>query len=50
MEYYSAIRHKGIRKFEGKEIELHKIILSEVTQYYKDKHDTLTHRWILTVK
>ena len=38
MEYYSAVKNNGIRKFEGKGMELEKIILSEVAQTWKDQH------------
>jgi hypothetical protein len=31
MEYYSAIKNKGILSFESKWIELENIILSEIT-------------------
>jgi hypothetical protein len=36
MEYYSAIKNKGIMDFAGKWMELANIILSEVTQTQKD--------------
>ena len=39
MEYYSAEKNNGILKFAGKWMELEEIILSEVTQSQKDKHD-----------
>jgi hypothetical protein len=32
MEYYSAIKNKGILSFAGKLVEIVNIILSEVTQ------------------
>ena len=38
MEYYSAIKTKGIMNFAGKWMELENI-LSEVTQTQKDMHD-----------
>ena len=38
MEYYSAMKNKGIMKFAGQWMELENIILSEVTQTQKDKH------------
>ena len=37
--YYSTLKNNGIRKFAGKWIELENIILTEVTQTEKDKHD-----------
>ena len=40
--YYSAVKNKETRKFEGKWIKL--------TQAEKDKHGVLTHKLILTVK
>ena len=40
MEYYSVVKNNNIRKFASKWMELEKkIILSEVTQTQKDKHD-----------
>jgi hypothetical protein len=38
MEYYPAIKNKGILSFPGKWMELENIILSEVTQTQKDMH------------
>jgi hypothetical protein len=38
VEYYSASKNNDIMKFEGKWMELEKIILSEETQTQKDKH------------
>lgn len=39
MEYYSStIKNKGIMKFPGKWMELKNIILSEVTQIWKDMY------------
>jgi hypothetical protein len=38
MEYYSAIKKKGILSFAGKWMELENIILNEVTQTQKDVH------------
>lgn len=38
MKYYSAIKKNEIMNFEGKWVELGKIILSEVTQAQKDKY------------
>ena len=38
MEYYSADKNNDIKKFQGKWMELKKIILSEVTQTQKDKY------------
>ena len=38
MEYYSGLKNNDIMKFEGKWVELGKIILSEVTPIQKDKH------------
>ncbi|KAL6041615.1 hypothetical protein STEG23_034746 [Scotinomys teguina] len=39
MEYYSAEKNNNIMKFAGKQKELENIILSEVTQTQKDKHE-----------
>jgi hypothetical protein len=39
MEYYLVIRNKDIMKFVVKCMESENIILSEVTQTYKDIHD-----------
>ncbi|KAL6089814.1 hypothetical protein STEG23_025762, partial [Scotinomys teguina] len=39
MEYYAAEKNNDIMKFAGKWMELENIILSEVTQTQKDKHD-----------
>lgn len=53
MEYYSAIKSKDTRKFEGRWTELEKNILGEVTQMDKDKHgmySVLTLKCILAVK
>ncbi|KAL6083721.1 hypothetical protein STEG23_014620 [Scotinomys teguina] len=41
MEYYSAEKNNDIMKFAGKWMELENIILSEVTQTQKDKHEAL---------
>ncbi|KAL6056434.1 hypothetical protein STEG23_035706 [Scotinomys teguina] len=41
MEYYSAEKNNNIMKFAGKWMELENIILSEVTQTRKDKHDSI---------
>ncbi|KAL6050778.1 hypothetical protein STEG23_015316, partial [Scotinomys teguina] len=41
MEYYSAEKNNDIMRFAGKWRELENIILSEVTQTQKDKHDHL---------
>jgi hypothetical protein len=38
MEYYLAIKNKGIMNFAGKWMKLEIIILSEVTQSQKDMH------------
>jgi hypothetical protein len=38
MEYYLAIKNNDIIKFAGKQMELEKIILSEVAQTQKDTH------------
>jgi hypothetical protein len=38
LEYFSAIKNKGITNFSGKWMELENIILSEVTQVQKDMH------------
>jgi hypothetical protein len=38
MEYYSAIKNKGIMYFADRLITLENIILSEVTQTQKDMH------------
>jgi hypothetical protein len=38
MEYYSAIKNKGIMNFAGKWMELENISLIEVTQSPKDIH------------
>jgi hypothetical protein len=39
MEYYAAIKNNDFMKFLGKWMELHYIILSEVTQSQKNTHD-----------
>ena len=39
MEYYSAIRNNDFKKFLGKWMELKNIILSEVTQSQKNRHN-----------
>jgi hypothetical protein len=39
MEYYSAITNNEFIKFLGKWMDLEDIILSEVTQSQKKKHD-----------
>ena len=39
MEYYSAIKNDEFMKLLGKSMELKNIILSEVTQSQKNKHD-----------
>ena len=39
MEHYSAIKNNDIMKSAGKLLEIENIILSEVTQTQKDKHD-----------
>ena len=36
MQYYSAIKTKGIMNFAGKCMELENVILSEVTQTQKN--------------
>ena len=39
VEYYSAVKNRNTRKFEGKWMELKKkIILSEITLVQRDKH------------
>lgn len=40
VEYYSAIKNKGIMKYAGKWMELQMFILSEVIQTEKDTHGT----------
>jgi hypothetical protein len=37
MEYYSAIKEDEIMSFAGKWMELENIMLSEISQSYKDK-------------
>lgn len=37
IRYYSPVKKREIMKFEGKLVELEKIILSEATQTPKDK-------------
>lgn len=39
MEYYRAVKNNYIMKFTGKWMELGKIILSELAQPRKEKHD-----------
>jgi hypothetical protein len=39
MEYYSAIQNNEFMKFLGKWMHLEDIILSEVTQSQKNRHD-----------
>ena len=36
MKYYSGVTNNGIRKFEGKWMEVEKVILSEITKTQKD--------------
>jgi hypothetical protein len=38
VEYYSAIKNKGIMNFSGKWMELENIILSEVAETQNDMH------------
>jgi hypothetical protein len=38
MKYYSAFKNEDIMNFAGKGMELENIILSEVTQTWKDMH------------
>lgn len=38
MGYYSAVKNNDIIKSKGKQMELGKIILSEIIQIHKDKH------------
>ena len=40
MEYYTAIKKNDIMKVTGKWIDLENIILSEVTLFQKNTHDT----------
>ncbi|KAL6039757.1 hypothetical protein STEG23_037491 [Scotinomys teguina] len=40
MEYFSAEKNNDIMKFAGKWVELQNVILSEVTQTHKDKHES----------
>ena len=44
MEYYSAIKNKGIMEFAGKCMKLENIILSEVTQTQKPTRCVLTYK------
>ena len=46
MEYYSAINKNEILPFAATWMDLENIILSEVSQTQKDKHDT-TYMWNL---
>jgi hypothetical protein len=39
MEYYSAIKNNEFMKFLGKWMDVEDIILSEVTQSQKNRHD-----------
>ena len=39
MKYYSAIKNNDFMKFTGKWMELENIILSDVTQSQRNKHD-----------
>jgi hypothetical protein len=39
MEYYSAIKNNNFMKFLGRLMDLEDIILSEVTQSQKNRHD-----------
>ena len=45
-EYYSTIKMKRMRPFEGTWMELEMIILHEVSQTEKDKYD-ITYMWNL---
>ena len=47
MEYYTVV--KNILKVANKLTEMEKKILSEVTQFQKDKWFVLTHNWILGI-
>jgi hypothetical protein len=38
IEYYSAIKNRGIMKFAGKWMELENIMLSEITKIQNDIH------------
>lgn len=40
MEYYSAVKNKGIMNFAGDWMELESIILCEVAKSQKDMHGT----------
>jgi mRNA deadenylase 3'-5' endonuclease subunit Ccr4 len=48
MDYYSAIKNKGIIGFAGKWMELENI-LSEVSQIQKAMH-VFTNKWLLAKK
>ena len=39
MQYYSAIRNNGLVKFSRKWLHLENIILSEITQSQKSRHN-----------
>ena len=50
MEYYAAIKNDELVSFVGTWMNLETIILSNLTQEQKIKHQTphaLTHRWVL---
>ncbi|KAL6070436.1 hypothetical protein STEG23_032312 [Scotinomys teguina] len=42
IEYYTVEKNIDVKKFAGKRMELENVILSEVTQTQKDKHDLPT--------
>ena len=48
MEYYSAIRNNDLTKFLRKWLHLENIILSEITQSQKNRHNIVTNNWMLT--
>ena len=53
VEYYSAIKNKGIMNFADKWMKLENIFLIEVTQSQKDMYDIhslMVCMWILAIK
>ena len=47
MEYYSAIKKNDIMPSAATWIELQTLILSEISQKEKDKHNMISHSWDL---
>ena len=50
LEYYSPIKNNELMKFLGKWMNLEDIILGEVKQSSKYRHDMHSDKWILAQK